>query len=82
MTVEFPGYERIDLGGIRCYVGDLPGPARVALMFRAGFVDEQPVHRGWTHLIEHLAFGSFVPRDGSEGAVTQHGTVFIFEGPR
>lgn len=61
-------------------MGDLPGPARVGLLFRAGFVDEQPAHRGWTHLIEHLAFGPLAPADGSEGAVRQHVTMFVVEG--
>lgn len=75
-----PSYQRVELGGIPCIVGAMPGPARVALLFRVGFVDEEPSHRGWTHLVEHLALGPFAPADNIEGNVAQHATTFIVQG--
>ncbi len=80
MTLAPPGFQRTEINGICCLVGELPGPARVALLFRAGFVDEPPGRRGWTHLIEHLACGPLVPADGLEAAVRQHITAFVAEG--
>ena len=75
-----PALTRSKLGSLDVLTGDQPGLARAALCFRVGFVDETPRHRGWAHLVEHLAFGQIAPADFVDGAVSKLTTSFIVEG--
>ena len=41
---------------------ETPPPARAALMFRVGVIDETLPTSGITHLIEHLALHELIPK--------------------
>lgn len=51
---------RGELSGIPLFYTEGPEPAMASLQFRVGIADERPIHRGITHLVEHLALHSFV----------------------
>ncbi len=51
---------RGEISGIPLFYAEGPEPAVASLQFRVGIADERPIHRGITHLVEHLALHSFV----------------------
>lgn len=55
---DSPTCERVDVDGVPVFWTSLPGELRAALMFRVGYVDEEPVRRGITHLVEHLVLST------------------------
>jgi len=56
---------RTEIDGLVVHTGEVRGPLRAALMFRAGHADETFVTHGLTHLVEHLALSGMTPADGS-----------------
>jgi zinc protease len=71
---------RTEIDGVPAIVGDVPGRAKAALVFRAGQSDETLATRGLTHLVEHLALGDEVRTNVAAGYVDQTATVAIVEG--
>jgi predicted Zn-dependent peptidase len=52
---NLPPIYQDDLNGLPVFWASVPGPARAALVFRTGRVDEPLVRGGVSHLVEHLA---------------------------
>lgn len=68
--------------GLQVVWGDLPGPFRATLMFRAGRRDETFVSGGITHLVEHLVMASLPEDHLDRNASVDHGiTSFYATGP-
>ena len=79
--IAIPRVERVAVDGVPVFVVDGPSPARCALMFRVGRVDESLPQAGITHLVEHLAlFGIGDVDHPYNGCVEGLRTVFAAEG--
>ncbi|HMO11968.1 MAG TPA: hypothetical protein PKB06_10825, partial [Actinotalea sp.] len=70
-----------EVDGIPAVWADVPGPLTAGLLIRMGYADEALVHRGHSHMLEHLAlFGLGRPGNHSNGHVDATSTLLHASG--
>lgn len=70
VEVGAAGVNEAEIGGVRAFWREAPGPMRAGFVFRTGFVDERLVNHGITHLIEHM-----ILRAAERGTLAINGVV-------
>lgn len=76
-----PPVMRTEVSGVPVFWAPVPGPTKVALVFRVGRAHEQLAWSGITHLVEHLALAALEPSDlPRNGRVEPARTVFFAQG--